>query len=226
MKNNIKDRILIIIPARDEVQNLPFVLEDVKNYGFKNILVIDDSSEDSTFEVACNLGAKVVRLPFPLGSWIALQTGFKYATIWGYDVVVSLDADGQHQGKYIEYLIEPILKHEADVTIGSFWERGDIRKKLAWKIFRILSGIDVTDLTSGFRAYGKNAIKILASSRATLLEYQDVGVLLLLKKSGLKLKEIPVQMNERIYGDSKIFSSYWTILKYLIETFILAICRR
>ena len=115
----------------------------------------------------------------------------------------------------------PITAGEANVTIGSCTQRGSKARKLAWRFFRGLTGLDIEDLTSGFRAYDLPAMKLLASKNATLLEYQDIGVLLLLIQSGLRIQEIKVPMSFRISGSSKIFSSWFKVAEYLILTLVL-----
>ena len=84
-----------------------------------------------------------------------------------------------------------------------------------------MTGLEIEDLTSGFRAYNLPAMKILASKKATLLEYQDIGVLLLLMHSDLKIKEMQVPMCPRISGGSKIFSSWFKVAEYLLLNMVL-----
>ena len=120
-------KILIIMPAHNEAENLPYVFEEL-NHAFErlrptlpqiDVVVIDDYSSDETAAVAARLGATVVRLPCNLGYGGAVQTGFKYAVQYGYDYGVMMDADGQHDPACIPDLLAPVLAGEVDVAIGS-----------------------------------------------------------------------------------------------------------
>ena len=81
------------------------------------------------------------------------------------------------------------------------------------------------DLTSGFRYYNARACRLLATEEATLLDYQDIGVLLLLRHANLKIAEIPVAMNPRKNGASRVFSSWWAVGRYMAETSLLCLAR-
>jgi hypothetical protein len=106
------------------------------------------------------------------------------------------------------------------MVIGSCTERGSHARKIAWRFFRGMTGLEIEDLTSGFRAYDLPAMTILASGKATLLEYQDIGVLLLLVHSGLRIQEVQVPMQLRLSGSSKIFSSWFKVAEYLLLNLI------
>jgi hypothetical protein len=94
---------------------------------------------------------------------------------------------------------------------------------MAWRFFQGMTGLDIEDLTSGFRAYSLPAMELLASRKATLLEYQDIGVLLLLIHSGLRIKEVQVPMHPRQSGSSKVFGSWLKVAEYLVLNLILCI---
>ncbi len=94
---------------------------------------------------------------------------------------------------------------------------------MAWKFFKLLTNIKIEDLTSGFRMYDRKAINVLSSKQASLLDYQDVGVLLMLLRSGLTIAEVPVKMNNRNDGKSRVFSSWLVVLKYMVQTTTLCI---
>lgn len=189
------------------------------------MLVVSDASIDTTATVARNCGAQIIELNHNIGAWGATQTGFRYALRQGYTHVASLDADGQHAPESLPALIAAQRETGADVVIGTFPERLSRPKRLAWAWFRALTGLGVEDLTSGFRVYGPRALKVLASPEATLLDYQDVGVLLLLRKYGLSVHEVPVTMYPRSTGHSRVFSSWWTVGRYMAQTTLLCIAR-
>lgn len=213
--------ILVIIPAKNEQASIGEVIRQVRSSTDFDVLVIDDASTDQTAAIAKLAGARVISLPLNLGAWGAIQTGLRFAQNQGYATAVSMDADGQHLASSLAELIAPLRSYHADVTIGSCTPRGSRARKTAWVLFRWFSGLNVRDLTSGLRAYSAPAVTLLASSRASLLDYQDVGVLLLLRKAGLRIQEIQVQMRPRAHGPSKIFSSWLKVAEYMLLTMIL-----
>lgn len=217
------DRILVVIPARDEVTTIGVIVRELHDAGWRHVLVVDDHSEDGTGDAARAAGANVVRGVLPMGAWGALQTGFRYAAAHGFHAVITMDADGQHETQEIPALLA--ASSSCDVVIGAFPERASQLRQLAWKWFRQLAGFDLRDLTSGFRFYSGKAIDILASEEATLLDYQDIGILLLLRRAGLTIQEVPVTMAERTSGKSRIFSSWFRVGRYMALTTLLCLAR-
>jgi glycosyltransferase involved in cell wall biosynthesis len=216
---------IILIPAKNEVATVATVIQEIRAYHAGMILVIDDHSNDGTAEAAHEAGAKVIRLPYSLGAWGATQTGLRYALKHGYQHAITMDADGQHEAEALPLLKTAILDTELDVVIGAHPQRGSQARRFAWQLFRSLSGLTLEDLTSGMRAYNRHAIHVLASQQATLLDYQDMGVLLLLHKEGLTVREVPIPMNIRTAGHSRIFSSWRAVLGYMFYTTILCLAK-
>ncbi len=221
-KNN---KILVVIPARNEEKTIDKVVEEIRNLDLP-VLVVDDGSSDGTATVARMAGAEVISLVHPLGTWGALQTGFRFAMWHNYHVVVTVDADGQHSPIYLEKLLEPVISNTVDVTIGMYPERLSKARKAALFVFRYLAGINYYDLTSGMRVYGPRAIKLLSSEQATTIDYQDIGILLLILNNGLNIKEIPVTMNNRTHGKSRLFNSWFAVCKYIFYSLLLSIGKR
>ena len=111
------------------------------------------------------------------------------------------------------------------MVIGAFPERASRARRLAWSYFRQITGLQLEDITSGFRAYNHAAMAVLASREASLLDYQDVGVLLILRRKGLRIVEAPVSMQPRALGASRVFRSWWVVGKYMLQTSLLCLAR-
>jgi hypothetical protein len=192
------------------------------------VLVVDDCSGDATAAKAEAGGAAVLRFPFGVGAWVAMQTGIRYALKNGYRYAVTLDADGQHDPVAIGELLGVMQQRSnpPNVVVGACQSRGSLGRKLAWGFFQRLGGFSIKDLTSGYRAYDHLAMQVVASRQATLLEYQDVGVLLLLMDHGFNIEEVKVQMAERSTGKSRIFQSWLRVFYYLLYSTMLCTSKR
>jgi len=217
-------KIAIIIPAINEQRSIARVIDGLRAHFDFPVIVIDDASSDRTREIAEKRGAIVLPHIINLGAWRATQTGLRYALNKGFDLVVTCDADGQHPAESIAALLANADEKD-DLVIGSCTSRGSTGRHIAWRVFRRLSGLQVGDLTSGLRLYRRPAMAVLASRQATMFEYQDVGVLLMLQKLNMSCSEVSVKMQERKDGISRIFHSWGAVLKYLLYTGILSISR-
>ncbi len=216
----------IIIPAFNEEETIGAVVEHCRALGDFAVVVVDDASSDSTRRQALLHGARVLPLPIRLGAWGATQTGLRYAVCHGCEVAVTLDGDGQHDPRDIPRLLEPLYKGTADLVIGSCPERGSHARRAAWTLFRFLTDLPVLDLTSGYRAYNRKTACLLASRQATLLDYQDIGVLLLAQSAGLRIREVPVKMAPRRNGISRVFQNWGAVLWYLLYSGCIGISKR
>jgi glycosyltransferase involved in cell wall biosynthesis len=158
-----------------------------------------------------------------MGAWGAMQAGIRYAQAKGYQAVITMDADGQHEVNELPRLLS--MRDEADLVIGAYAARASRARRIAWRWFIHLTGLDLEDLTSGFRYYNKAAMRILASEEATLLDYQDLGTLLMIRKAGLRIAEVPVAMKLRTLGKSRIFNSWFSVGRYMALTTLLCLSR-
>ena len=217
---------IILIPAFNEGQIIGEVIAGIRRECDYPVFVIDDASTDQTIEQAVAAGARVLPLASQLGAWGAMQTGLRYASRHGYDIAVTMDADGQHEATSLPAMLTPILEQRADVVIGSCPQRGSGPRKIAWTILKAVSGLTMEDVTSGFRVYNRRAIRELSKRRATLLNYQDVGVLLLLQARGLITRDVSVQMRQRRHGASRVFSSWLVVAYYMCHTLLLGFTKR
>ena len=215
-----KTSYLIVIPALNEERTIAKVIRNVSLFGYE-VLIVDDGSTDQTAEIAKSNGAIVISLLHNLGAWNATQTGLRYARKHDFQWVITMDADGQHNSHSIETMIEHQHNYTSDVVIASYVQRADSSRKLSWLFFKWLTGLKISDLTSGLRLYNQTAITLLSDKQATMLDYQDIGVLLLLQEHGLKISEVSSPMSRREEGKSRIFGSWLKILYYLFYTLIL-----
>ena len=199
---------LILIPACNEEGRLAKVLTAIsaQNVG-ADVLVIDDGSVDGTAAEARRRGAQVVSHPFNLGYGSALHTGYLFAHRNAYDRLVQMDADGQHDPVSLPALLLG-LDSGADVVVGSRYllgqpPRTSFLRKLGSKLFAWIvtrwTGVKITDPTSGYQALSKRALDEVTSD-AFPEDYPDADVLITMHRAGLRLKEIPVLMHERIGG--------------------------
>lgn len=209
-----RGEILVIVPAYNEEQSVGKVLEELAGVELPlDILVINDGSSDGTSRVARDSGlVGVIDLPNNLGIGGAVQTGFKYAARNGYAVAVQFDADGQHLAGEIPGLVAALRDREAGMVIGSrFLEesagyRSTFIRRIGIRLFQLvnslLTGQRITDNTSGFRAYDRQAIEFLA--RHYPVDYPEPEAVILLGRNGFRITEIFVRMRERQGGDSSI----------------------
>jgi glycosyltransferase involved in cell wall biosynthesis len=195
---------LVVIPAYNEAAHIAAVVGDVRASlpGF-DVLVVDDGSSDATAQEARAAGAKVLPLPVNSGYGVALQTGYKYAVRNGYGTVAQMDADGQHEAKYMPLLLESVRRGDADIVIGSRFLDGDGHyqpsraRKVGMNIFsRMASRImrqHVSDPTSGYQVMRIDVARFFCSD-VYPADYPDADILILLHRSGFRVREVGVQM--------------------------------
>ncbi|MBU5448995.1 glycosyltransferase family 2 protein [Acetivibrio sp. MSJd-27] len=203
---------MVVIPAYNEEKSIYKVVKRVQNCGMKiDVVVVNDGSEDRTSEEARRAGAIVINLPLNVGIGGAVQTGYLYAVYHGYDAVVQIDGDGQHDPVDLPNLLSKLQNGEADMVIGSrFVEKSDYKpsffRKLGIlffsKLISLLTGEKFTDTTSGYRAVNRKVMELFAKYYPS--DYPEPETIVYLKRHGMKIKEIPTLMNERKTGKSSI----------------------
>lgn len=213
---------IVIIPARNEAGSVGDVVRDVNRLADWEVLVVDDASVDDTRKEAADGGAHVLRMPFQVGAWGAVQAGMAYALRKGYQLCLTMDADGQHPAEALPAVTRPVVQGICDVAIGVCPERASSARHAAWSLFKRITGLNLQDVTSGMRAYNAAAMQVLVGKEAAMLTYQDIGVLLMLREAGMRAAEVKVQMNVRRNGRSRVYDSWWTVAGYLMETFMLS----
>lgn len=232
-KEKEKDsKILLIIPAYNEEENILNVYQTIKNYNKKNkpkydVIVINDGSTDNTLNILESNKIPHINLIHNLGIGGAVQTGYKYAYANDYDIAIQFDGDGQHNVEYVENIIKPIINRKANMVIGSRFADKTTSEFKSTKIrqigikmlsifMNIFTNQKIYDVTSGFRACDKELIKRFANSYP--LEYPEPISTVEVIKSGSIVYEVPVKMNERIGGQSSIRK--WKSIYYMINVFL------
>jgi glycosyltransferase involved in cell wall biosynthesis len=199
-------RVLVLVPALNEEETIATVVADARTQLAADVVVIDDGSTDRTAERATGAGATVLRLPYNLGVGGALRTGLRYARDKGFNRVVQLDGDGQHDAAEARRLLAT-LEDGYDLVVGSRfaagYELGRSRRATMHVLSSIVSrrlGERISDTTSGFRAMGPGAIDLF--SREYPVDYlsDTVEALLLAGSHGLRVTEIDVAMHARQGG--------------------------
>lgn len=215
---------LVIIPALNEAEAIGSVVRQCRERAPEfDVLVIDDGSTDATAEIAASCGATVLRHPFNLKYGAALQTGYRYAVRNGYDVAVQLDADGQHDPADVPRLAEPILADRADVVLGSRFFDGSnyqmpplrrIGSQWFGFLVRAIAGLSVSDPTTGLQALGRKVLELYASDLFPI-DYPDADMLVLLRRNGFRIAEIPVEMRQR--SDARSMHAGLGVLYYVYK---------
>jgi glycosyltransferase involved in cell wall biosynthesis len=225
-------RRLAIIPAYNEAVTVAGVVHSLRRHAPDwDPVVIDDGSTDETAQLAKRAGARVLHAPFNLGIGGAVQLGFVYAMENGYDYMVQVDADGQHDPREIQGLVTEMARHpQLDVVCGSRFLTDDhkypapISRRTGIHLFAFLLskiiGQRVSDPTSGFRLYNRRAIQLFA--RDYPHDYPEVEAVLLLHHHRLRMREVPVRMFPREGGASSIGSgkSIYYMVKVMLAIFV------
>jgi len=223
---------LAVVPAYNEAATVGSVVRAIREHepGF-DILVVDDGSTDATKRIAQDAGARVLQHPFNLGIGGAVPSGFFYALEHGYDYMVQVDGDGQHDPKEIRRLVDAMHEdYTVDMVCGSRFLSADetypapISRRTGIHIFAFivsrLVAQRVSDPTSGFRLYNRRAIALFA--RDYPHDYPEVEAVLMLHVHRLRMREIPVRMFQRGGGSSSISSgkSLYYMVKVLLAIFV------
>lgn len=204
-------RVLVVMPAYNEEESLGSTIASIRGAlpGVR-IVVISDCSTDRTAVVAAESGAAVVELPCNLGYGGAVQAGFKYALAEGHEFIIQMDGDGQHDPASAAALLEPVVRGEADVTIGSrFTGLANYPIPLPRRLGMGLFGAIVTfvtrrrfsDPTSGYQAMNARVLRFFARDNYPS-DFPDADTIILLVLAGFRVREVPVVMQARTAGTS------------------------
>lgn len=221
---------LIIIPAFNEHESIKNTVEMIiKEAPDFDYVVINDHSTDNTLDILRENNYNYINLPTNLGIGGAVQTGYRYAFENDYDTAVQVDADGQHDPKYLSMMLDTLQKEKADMVIGSrFIENKGFQSTFARrigityfsKLIHVLTGKMITDPTSGFRLGNRAVIELFAKDYPR--DYPEPESVVTLLKCGKKVKEVPVEMRARQGGVSSInlSKSVYYMIKVSLAIFI------
>jgi glycosyltransferase involved in cell wall biosynthesis len=201
-------RVLVVVPALNEAASVGTVVAEIHaHYPAADVLVVDDGSVDATAEVARAAGASVCSLPFNLGVGGAMRVGYRHAVREGYDVVVQIDADGQHDPAYLPLLVA--ATDTSDVVIGArFAGEGQyaVAGPRRWamvvlaRVLTRLAGTSLSDVTSGFRATNLRGTRLFAEHYPSEYLGDTVESLVIALRLGCSVQQVPVSMRHRHTG--------------------------
>jgi glycosyltransferase involved in cell wall biosynthesis len=224
------DSLLVIVPAFNEEGAVGHVVKAVNEHmPGTPVLVIDDCSVDNTIAVARGAGAGVLPLPHHLGLGGCVQAGYKLAWELGFDYVIRVDGDGQHDARDIPRIFERLRQSGCEMVIGSRWvsptgSRTGAARSLGIRFFRTvlrpILGKPVHDPTSGFVGLNRTALHLF--SRSFPLEYPEIEALVVLQRGRFRFEEVPCTMLPRMAGRSTItpVKSLYYIVHVLLGVFV------
>lgn len=201
----------IVIPAYNEEESIAEVLREIPSTveGLRvTPIVVSDGSVDRTAEVARQHGAVVLELPINQGGGAAIRVGYHYAARAGAEIVVTMDADGQHQPADLPQLVAPILEDRADFVIGSrhlgSYEKVTSLRSFGLGFFNVLLNLllatELTDCSSGYRAFSVRRLPRLTTTES---QYHTAETIMEVRRLGLRIAEVPITVRRRIAGTSR-----------------------
>ncbi len=227
---NRGQKLLMLIPAFNEEAAVAGVVEEVKTVmpGVP-VLVVDDCSEDGTIDMARSAGARVLPLPYHLGLGGCVQAGYRLAFELGYDYVIRVDGDGQHDPRDIPEMLEALEREGCEMVIGSRFvngggEHSGVLRALGIVFFRAMLrpilGRPVHDPTSGFVGVNRTALALFSTSFP--LEYPEIEALVVLQRKRFRFVEVPCRMRPRRAGRTTItaLKSLYYLVHVLLGVFV------
>ena len=218
MKKENQSRVLVIIPAYNEAENIERVVDDlIENYPQYDYVIVNDGSRDDTLSICRRKGYNYIDMPINVGLTDGVQTGMMYAYAHGYEYALQFDGDGQHDPQYIEKMLDAMS--DCDICVASrFVEQkkpGGLRmlgSNIIQLTLKLTTRMNINDPTSGMRMFNRVTMKAMA-------DHADYGpepdTLAHLIRSGAKVKEVQVEMRERIAGES--YLNFSRSIKYMLH---------
>jgi glycosyltransferase involved in cell wall biosynthesis len=216
-------RIVVVVPAYNEAARLGGVLDRLARMRHE-MVVVDDGSTDRTADVARRAGCYVLRHAFNRGQGAALQTGITFALREGADVIVTFDADGQHQTSDLPALLDPVLSGRSDVALGNRFLNGQSNvppvRRVILQLGRLFtwltSGVRVGDCHNGYRAFSRRGAAALALKQDRMAHASEIYDQI--KQAGLAYEEVPVTIRytaETLAKGQKLSNSLSVLFHYL-----------
>lgn len=237
-----RKKLLIIMPAHNEEENLPQLLERMESDGIlemADVLIINDASEDTTGRIIAERGYKSVTNVFCLGYGGAVQVGYKYAVQKGYQYIIQMDSDGQHDPLNIPIIYKRLLEQDGearspDIVLGTRYWAGSVNfpmspaKLLAHKMFRtlirLMTGQVITDPTTGLQGLSRAAFSCFAKYNNFDVRYPDANMLVQMLLLNFRVVEVPALMHPRTAGVSihSGLKPVWYMIRMLFSTMAIA----
>lgn len=215
---------VVLIPAYNEAPRIGALVHRVREICPQHdVVVVNDGSRDDTARVSREAGAEVLSHPFNMGYGVTIQTGYKYAFCYGYDYLIQMDGDGQHDPAFLPRLLAPVLAGETDFALGSRFLGKDSYSPTAarrvgmvffsWLISSLIHQ-RITDSTSGFQAFNRRVIEFF-TTEVFPCDYPDADMILTLHRAGFRIAEVPVTMRASVNGKS--MHAGWKPLYYMFK---------
>ena len=229
---------LIIIPVLNEGNNIFDLITSIQSlYPGFDIVVINDGSKDRTVEEVRHSGVMLINHPFNMGYGVTVQTGYKFAFQQGYDYLIQIDGDGQHNPECIGKIHNELVKDRADLVLGSRFNgdlqyKPDFMRKIGMNLFKWLvnrvTHLNLSDVTTGFQGMNSKVLKeFIKDSFPT--DYPDADVIIMAHKKGIRIKEVPVMMYANKEGKSmhsRFHKTFVYMLQMIISVFIILIQKK
>ena len=213
--------LIVIIATHNNAGEISHLIKRVHALVNAEVLVVDNRSTDATCHLAEQHGASVLRPLLSMTTWGSLQTGIRYALAKGYASAVTIDAEGRYEVEELPTLLS--ARNQADMTVAYFATSNSRVRTATWQWFRWLTGLEMRDFVSGLRFYNRSAMEVAASGEASLLDYQDIGTLLLMRRQGLQVIEKALPMRSPRVDRSKIFRSWANAARYVSVSTLLSV---
>ncbi len=220
-------KIVIIIPAYNEKENIAAMVKSCNLFGYHTVLVVDDGSTDNTARIAREAGAMVVSHIINRGVGAATQTGLEAAKLLNADIAVTIDADSQHKPQDIKKLIDVLIERNSDIVIGSRFLNDqnniplmrNVFNRIANMITFLLAGIMLTDSQSGLKAFSRRALETIKIS-SNGFEFSS-EIIREAQHGHLSITEVPVSVVYTPYSLSKgqnLSTGLTTVFRLIIRT--------
>ncbi|MFN7154915.1 MAG: glycosyltransferase [Acidovorax sp.] len=213
--------VMVVISTHNNAADITHLLQRVRALVNAPVLVVDNRSTDATCHLAEQQGVRVLRPLLAMTPWGSLQTGIRHALAQGYASVVTIDAEGRYEVEELPTLLA--AGSGSDMVVAFFADQNSLPRRAAWQWLRWITGLTFRDFVSGFRLYNRAAMQVAASAEATLLDYQDIGTLVLMRREGKSISEVALTMHTPKKDQSKIFRSWANALRYMAASSLLSI---